>query len=118
MSVTTFYTSAGSAAELAEALLLTSSPASPSVSLSSASSDTSSVDDLLMLDFEPDDSPLPSPSCLLAYGESGIDSPDSSHQLWPASRRQAPRSSSFDLLLSDSAAMSSAVFCFIKNFVW
>ena len=115
--MTTFYTSAGSAAELVEALLLTSSPASPSVSLSSASSDTSSVDDLMMLDFEPDDSPLPSPSCLLAYGESGIDSPVSSHQLWPATRRQAPRSS-FDLLLSDSAAMSSAVFCFIKSFVW
>ncbi|EFX86270.1 hypothetical protein DAPPUDRAFT_98177 [Daphnia pulex] len=112
MSMTTFYTTASSAAELAEALLLTSSPCEGASSSSSSSSSSLSVstsvedEDMMMLDFDVDDSPLP--SCLvncLAYddGQGGS---------YPFDKR------SLDLIQGDSQAVTSAVFCFVKKFVW
>ena len=92
MSMTTFYTSAASsAAQLAEALLLTSST-------STTSTPSVSSDDMSMLDYDVDDSPLP--SCL-----SGC----------VAFANVPP----VDLVLNgDAQAVTSAVFCFVKNFVW
>ena len=110
MSMTTFYTTASSAAELAEALLLTSSPCeSTSSSSSSSLSVSTSVEDedMMMLDFDVDDSPLP--SCLvncMAFddGQGG--------RSYPFDKR------SLDLIQGDSQAVTSAVFCFVKKFVW
>lgn len=109
MSMTTFYTTASSAAELAEALLLTSSPCEGASSSSSSSLSVSTSvedEDMMMLDFDVDDSPLP--SCLvncLAYddGQGGS---------YPFDKR------SLDLIQGDSQAVTSAVFCFVKKFVW
>lgn len=102
MSMTTFFTPASTAKELAEALLLTSSP--------SAASSSASVDDdadLMMLDFDVDDDALlPSPTCLM----------------YPAGRSAGhfwlDQRPSLDLITGNSDALSSAVLCFIRNFVW
>lgn len=110
MSMTTFYTSASSAAELAEALLLTSSPCETASSTSSSLSVSTSVDeDMMMLDFDVDDSPLP--SCL-ASCVAFTSHQDDQVVAYPFDRR------SLDLIHGDSQAVNSAVFCFVKNFVW
>lgn len=114
MSMTTFYTAASTATELADALLLTASPSSTS---NVTSSNSSSVDeDMMMLDFDVDDSPLPtSPVSCLAY--LAADRP-----VWSGHRRHGSsithQPSSLDLITGDPDAMSSAVFCFVKSFVW
>jgi hypothetical protein len=62
---------------------------------------------MMMLDFDVDDSPLP--SCLvncMAFddGQGGGS--------YPFDKR------SLDLIQGDSQAVTSAVFCFVKKFVW
>ena len=103
MSMTTFYTTATSAAELAEALLLTSSPCDATSSSSSSSSlsvSTGVDEDMMMLDFDVDDSPLPSCLASCVAGNYPFD--------------KTP----LDLINGDSQTVTSAVFCFVKNFVW
>lgn len=103
--MTTFYTTATSAAELAEALLLTSAGtvADSSTSSGSSSADTgSSVDEDMMLDFDEDDSPLH--TCLASCV--------AEHLLTIDKRLQ-----SIDLIAGDTDGVISAAVCFVKDFV-
>lgn len=106
--MTTFYTAtASSAAELAEALLLTSSACESTSSSSSSLSVSTSVEDedMMMLDFDVDDSPLP--SCLVNC----MAFTDDQAGRYPFDKRP------LDLIQGDSQAVTSAVFCFVKKFV-
>lgn len=99
--MTTYFTPAKTAAEFSESLLLTSTP-----STLSASSSVGSVSDVegMMLDDDFDE------PCLSAC------------TLFTACQRQSYAIENervqLDLVSGDPAAVTSAVHCFIKNFVW